>query len=222
MGNSMAARILLVEARRSDHPSFSAGLTKKGYEIECVPNGNAALTRLESIDPDMVIVDAASLRTSGVRICQSLRQKLDGMPIVLVTNKTPDPEVKVEADIILTLPFTVLKLSNRIRPLLPVEEKDLLHVGPIRLYVDQKKVRCLGKQSRLTPRLVMLLKALMEHPGEVVERGKLFSLVWETEYTGDTRTLDVHVSWLRQEIESDPRHPRFLKTVRGVGYRLDI
>jgi DNA-binding response OmpR family regulator len=218
----MAARILLVEARRSDHPSFSTGLSKKGYEIESVPNGNAALTRLETIDPDLVIVDAASLRTSGVRICQSLRQKLDGMPIVLVTNKSPDPEVKIDADVVLILPFTVLKLSNRIRPLLPVEEKDLVHIGPIRLYVDQKKVRCLGKQSRLTPRLVSLLKALMEHPGEVVERGKLFSLVWETEYTGDTRTLDVHVSWLRQAIESDPRHPRFLKTVRGVGYRLDI
>jgi len=218
----MAARILLVEARRSDHPSFSAGLNRKGYEIESVPNGNAALKRLETIDPDMVIVDAASLRTSGVRICQSLRQKLDGMAIVLIASKAPDPEIKIDADVILVLPFTVLKLANRIRPLLPVDEKDLLHIGPIRLYMDQKKVRCLGKQARLTPRMVALLKALMDHPGEVVERGKLFSLVWETEYTGDTRTLDVHVSWLRQAIESDPRHPRFLKTMRGVGYRLDI
>jgi DNA-binding response OmpR family regulator len=87
--------------------------------------------------------------------------------------------------------------------------------------VDGKRVRCQGKEERLTPRLTHLLQTLMEHAGEVIEREKLFSEVWKTEYTGDTRTLDVHISWLRQAIEEDPRNPRFLKTIRGVGYRLD-
>ena len=68
----------------------------------------------------------------------------------------------------------------------------------------------------------MLLKALMDRPGEVIDRQELFRMVWETGYTGDTRTLDVHISWLRQAMEEDPRHPRFIKTVRGVGYRLDV
>ena len=74
----------------------------------------------------------------------------------------------------------------------------------------------------LTPRLVELLKALMAQPGEVIDRTVLFSKVWETEYTDDTRTLDVHISWLRQILEDDPRHPRYIKTLRGVGYRLDV
>ncbi|HEX9011861.1 MAG TPA: response regulator transcription factor, partial [Anaerolineaceae bacterium] len=124
--------------------------------------------------------------------------------------------------VVLSLPFTIQKLANRIRPFLPGDEKNLLHVGPVHLDLEQRRVRCLGKQSRLTPRLVNLLRILMEHPGVVVERAELFKQVWDTEYTADTRTLDVHVSWLREAIEVDPRHPHFLKTIRGVGYRLDI
>jgi DNA-binding response OmpR family regulator len=218
----MTTKILLIEGKQADHESFGSALTKKGYQIQSVPNGSAALARLVEIDPDMVIVDAASLRTSGTRICQSLRQKLDGLAIVLIKGETQVKVEKVDADAVLTLPFTVLKLVNRIKPLLPADEKDLLHVGPIRLNLNQKQVRCLGRHARLTPRQVILLKTLMERPGEVIERGALFRLVWDTEYTGDTRTLDVHMSWLRHALEIDPRHPRFLKTVRGVGYRLDI
>jgi DNA-binding response OmpR family regulator len=80
----------------------------------------------------------------------------------------------------------------------------------------------MGKNTRLTPRLALLLQLLIEHRGEVVERETLFKRVWETDYTGDTRTLDVHISWLRRAIELDPNHPKFLHTVRGVGYRLDV
>ena len=218
----MATKILLIEGTRADHISFSTGLIKKGYQVESVPNGTTAMARLMEVDPDLVVVDAASLRTSGKRICQTIRKELDGLPIVLLMSKTQDPIDKVDADVVLTLPFTVQKLINRFRPLLPPEEKDLLHIGPIRLNLQHKQVRCLGKQVRLTPRQVSLLRLLMEHHGEVMERELLFKLVWETEYTEDTRTLDVHVSWLRHAIEVDPRHPRFLKTVRGVGYRLDI
>ena len=218
----MATKILLIEGTRADHHSFSTGLIKKGYQVISVPNGTAAMKRLMDVDPDLVVVDAASLRTSGKRICQTIRKELDGLPIVLLMSNTQEPIDKVDADVVLTLPFTVQKLINRFRPLLPPEEKDLLHIGPIRLNIQQKQVRCLGKQVRLTPRLVSLLRLLMEHHGEVMERELLFKLVWETEYTEDTRTLDVHISWLRHAIEVDPRHPRFLKTVRGVGYRLDI
>ncbi len=75
--------------------------------------------------------------------------------------------------------------------------------------------------TRVTPRLTRLLQVLLLHPGVAVERGKLFSEVWETKYTEDTRTLDVHISWLREALEENPRKPQFLKTIRGVGYRLD-
>ncbi|MCZ7552982.1 MAG: helix-turn-helix domain-containing protein [Anaerolineales bacterium] len=82
-------------------------------------------------------------------------------------------------------------------------------------------MRCQGREATLTPRLAQLLKMLLEHSGEVIERDELFRQIWHTEYTLDTRTLDVHISWLRQAIEEEPRKPRFLKTIRGVGYRLD-
>jgi DNA-binding response OmpR family regulator len=98
----------------------------------------------------------------------------------------------------------------------------MIHVGPLRLDVEQRRVRCLGKNSKLTPRLTSLLQLLMDKHGEVVEREALFKKVWETNYTGDTRTLDVHISWLRRAIELDPLKPKFLKTIRGVGYRLDV
>jgi DNA-binding response OmpR family regulator len=216
----MKAKILLVETKRAEYPSFFASLQKKGYQVDAASNGSAALARLEEVDPDLVVVNAASLRTSGTRICQSLRSVLDGLPIILVT--TQEHDVKTDVDVVLKLPFTPQKLINRMKPLLPAEEADLLHVGPIRLYPQQRRLRCLGKQARLTPRLVHLLQVLLQHPGEVIERENLFRDVWDTGYTGDTRTLDVHISWLREALEIDPRHPRFLKTVRGIGYRLDV
>ncbi len=220
----MKAKILLIEGKRTDRPSFVTGLTRQGFQVESVPNGAEALVRLDSFSPDLIIVNAASMRTSGKRICQSIRSHSRGLPIVLITEAQNAESIEKEelADVILTLPFTLQKLMNRIRPLLPAEAKDLLQVGGLQLDPVQRWVRIGKRQTSLTPRLVTLLKILMEHPGEVVERGYLFSTVWDTKYTEDTRTLDVHVSWLRRAIEDDPRKPVYIKTIRGVGYRLDM
>ncbi len=216
------AKILLVEGKRSDRSSFAPGLAKKGYLVDSVPNGSAAVVRVTEQRPDVVIVDAASMRTSGRRICQSLQKHADGIPVILILEPPADPSNPSPAEVTLVMPFTLQKLVNRIRPLLPVEPKDLLLAGPFQLDAQQRVARCEGRQARLTPRLVTLLKILMESPGAVIEREHLFRQVWDTAYTGDTRTLDVHVSWLRQALETDPRHPRYIKTVRGVGYRLDV
>jgi len=214
--------LLVIEGKHADHPAFVPALRKKGFIVEMVSSGSEALTRLNhSFLPDAAVVNAASLRTSGKRICHSLRGKCKDLPILLVLD--PDREIeKVDADVVLSLPFTAQKLSNRIRHLLPGDSKSSIHAGPVRLDMEKRTVRCQGKQARLTPRLVRLLKILIDHQGEVIERRDLFSKVWETDYTEDTRTLDVHVSWLRRAIEADPESPKFLKTVRGVGYRLDI
>ena len=217
----MTDSLLVIEGRHADIPSFASELQKKGFEVHIVNSGGAAVTRLEKINPSLVVVNAASLRSTGLRICQSIRDKNSKYPIILVLAK----EAKVDKDIadaVLVLPFTVQKLANRIKPLLPGDGKNVVHVGPIRLDVEHRRVKCLGKNTKLTPRLVTLLQLLMDKHGEVVEREALFKKVWETNYTGDTRTLDVHVSWLRRAIELDPVKPKFLKTIRGVGYRLDV
>ena len=216
----MKARILWVEGKRAESPSFIPGVKKKGYSIETVVTGNEALARLSDFDPDLVLVNIPSMRTTGKRIVRSLREKAKGVPLLVIL-ENGQPSAGLPADAILVLPFTVRKLLNRIVPLLPGDGGDLLHVGPIRLDMQRKRVRCQGREATLTPRLALLLKTFMEHAGEALERERLFREVWNTEYTADTRTLDVHISWLREAIEENPRHPRFLKTIRGMGYRLD-
>ncbi len=217
----MSDSLLVIENRHADIPSFASELQKKGFEVHLANSGNGAVSRLDKINPSLVVVNAASLRSSGLRICQSIREKNPKYPIILILKK----EAKVGkdvADAVLILPFTAQKLANRIKPLLPGDGKNMVHVGPIRLDVEHRRVRCLGRNTKLTPRLVTLLHMLMDKHGEVVEREALFKKVWETNYTGDTRTLDVHISWLRRAIELDPLKPKFLKTIRGVGYRLDV
>jgi DNA-binding response OmpR family regulator len=218
----MIAKILLIEGKRAERPSFFVGLTKKGFEVVSVPNGTAAVQHLTENLPQLIVVDAASMRSSSKRICQSVRQHAPGIPLVLILEAGAAVPDKVEVEVALSEPFTLQKLVNRIRPLLPSEPKFLVTAGPIQLDTEQRLVRCENRQVRLTPRLVALLKILIEHPGELIDRKDLFRQVWDTAYTVDTRTLDVHISWLRQAIEEDPRHPKYLKTIRGMGYRLDL
>jgi DNA-binding response OmpR family regulator len=218
----MKARILWIEGKRAESPSFIPALRKKDFTVETAPTGKAALARIEAFDPDLVVINTPTLRTTGRRICHDLRARLDGLPILLITTPEQDLGKLPCASVVLTLPFTARKLVNRILPLLPGDGPNVIHVGPLRLDMERKRVRCQGREARLTPHLAQLLKLLMEHHGEVIERERLFREIWNTEYTGDTRTLDVHISWLRQAIEADPRKPQFLKTIRGVGYRLDV
>lgn len=218
----MAAKILVIEGKRAERASFVGGLTKKSYQVVSVPSGNAALSRLQDENFNLIVVDADSMRTSGKRICQTLRAQVD-LPMILIIGTDIKNQDGFEADVVLQLPFTLQKLLNRIKILLPVQPSgEVIKAGPIELDLVQRWVRIGENHVSLTPRLVRLLQALMEHPGEVFEREDLFKFVWETGYTGDTRTLDVHVSWLRQAIEEDPRHPDYIKTVRGIGYRLDL
>lgn len=216
-------KVLWVEGRWKSNPNFVPSLLQRGFIVDLVSSGKEALSNVVKKQQDIVVVDAASMRTSGKRICRSLRDQVNGMPIMLIS----DPNRAVEKDFdcanaILTLPFTQRKLINRLGPLLPSDEKGLIKAGAIQLDTEEKYVRAHGKKTALTPRLVLLLKMLVDHKGEVVERNKLFKKVWRTEYTGDTRTLDVHISWLRKAIEKNPKRPKLLKTMRGVGYRLDV
>jgi len=216
------ACILWIEGRRAESPSFIPSVRKKGYYVDVVPTGTAALERLSGISPDLVVINAASMRTSGKRICRSLRTSIKNLPIILVTSADQSAVEDTNATVVLHLPFTSRKLLNRIVRLLPGDGNKTLDAGPIHLDLELRRVKCKGREARLTPRLTQILEMLMRRHGEVVQREELFRKVWNTEYTGDTRTLDVHISWLRQAIEQDPRNPEYLKTIRGVGYRLDV
>lgn len=221
--NVSKSKILWVQGRWVSNATFLPTLLKKGFNIDTVSTGKEALARVARVEHDLVIVDAASMRTSGKRICQELRERLNGKPIMLISD--PKRTLKKSdqvASVSLTLPFTSRKLVNRIMPLLPGKAGRSVKAGGIHLDLENRQVRYQGKKTKLTPRLVRLLKMLIDHKGEVVEREELFKKVWRTDYTGDTRTLDVHISWLRQIIEKNPRKPKIIKTMRGVGYMLDV
>ena len=217
------ALVLLVEGKRAEHPSFLPGLIQKGYRVDSVPNGSAALQLMENRKPKAVIIDAASMRTSGTRICNDVRKKSKKLPIFLILPEKNTIDSDESANEILVMPFTIQKLLNRLKPYLNGDPKPkILEAGPIKLDLEQRWVYCQGRKHRLTPQLFVLMQMLMRRPGVVIEREELFSKLWETEYLGDTRSLDVHISWLRRAIEKDPRNPVFLKTERGVGYRLQV
>ena len=218
----MNANVIWIEGARTANPSFVPALRKKGLHIEVVPSGSAALELIDTTNPHFIIINAASFRSSGIRVCRTIRISAETLPIIVIENPDHPFTDNTLPNVILSLPFTSRKLVNRIKPFVPAEGKNVVVAGPIKLDLERKNVVCEDREAQLNPRLTSLLQTLMEHVGDVVLREELFRHVWRTEYTGDTRTLDVHISWLRSAIEENPRKPKYLKTIRGVGYRLDI
>jgi DNA-binding response OmpR family regulator len=215
------ASVLLVENKPANRSAYFDGLSRKGYQVISAINGTEAIKQIEGLHLDLAIVNAVSMYSNGKGIIRSIKKVAPSLPIILILQESQSLEDS-GADVALALPFTLQKLINRMKPLLPAMKKDVLKTGALQLDTRERIARYQGRQARLTPRLMLLLQMFMERPGEVIERAELFRRVWETEYVEDTRSLDVHISWLREALELDPRHPRLIKTVRGVGYRLDL
>ncbi len=217
------ANVLLIEKKSQERSAYYEGLSRKGFNVVYAFNGTKAITQLTENALDLIIINAASFYSNGGGILRKIKENAPSIPIMLILAENNENGTEESmADVVLSLPFTLQKLLNRMKPLLPVLKKDILKVGALQLDTRDRIVRYQGRQVRLTPRLMLLLQMLMEKPGEVIERDELFRKVWETEYVEDTRSLDVHISWLREALEFDPRHPRLVKTIRGVGYRLDL
>lgn len=217
------ANILLIESGRASDPSFAPALEKKGYDVRVRHRVDRAIPSSDDLgNPDLVILDAASMRTPGTRLCRKVRDKVDGIPIILVSPEGTRIESSAGASLTLVHPFTARKLLNRVARLLPGDERYTLAAGPLRLNLAQRKVIAHSKESRLTPKQAKLLEVFIRNPGRLMTRKALIRQVWHTDYTGDTRTLDVHISWLRRAIETDPKRPVLIRTIRGMGYRLDL
>jgi len=219
---NIKTRILWAGKRRADIPSFVPELEAKGYKVTFVSTGKDALLKLTKRKPDVLVVDAASMRTTGSRICKSVQTKYPTVPIILINDPDNLPNNEIVATVQLVHPFTIRKLENRIVPFSPGDSKNIIQEGPIKLDLERQVIRCNKKEEHVTPRMVELLKMLIKRKGEVLEREVLFSKIWKTDYTEDTRSLDVHINWLRKIIEKDPRKPTLLVTVRGKGYKFDL
>jgi len=219
------ARILLVEGRGAGIDSLAAALRKVGFVVDVAYTGKSALSILETEFPNLIVFDASSMRSTGTRTCKRLRQQADSLPIIHCRAVNEALDTQAEADAYLMHPFTSRKLLNRVRALLPADpqQEEIIRLGHITFYRNKRSVEINGQgEKRLTPKLADLLEAFMRHPNLVLNRKWLMETVWKTSYMGDTRTLDVHIRWIRERIEQDPCHPRNLITVRGVGYILSV
>lgn len=185
-------------------------------------SGSKGLEALKRFSPDVVVINAASLRTNGLRLVSWFHNSLPATPICLIVAEDEPVVESEEVTFLLRLPFTVQKLANRLRTLEKNSHKSVLVRGDLALNLDNRIAVYRNKEAQLTPRMAALLEKMMEKNGEVLTRESLFKSVWDTEYTEDMRTLDVHISWLRHALEVDPTHPELIKTIRAQGYMLKV
>lgn len=218
----MTAKILLVQQRRSAVDWLQPVLEQKGFEVTLVRSHKTALKRLAMDEPQLVIIDDTCPRLSGSKVCHAMREQAQHVPIILIADQGSRGNKDKCATVHLVLPFTSRKLLNRIKKVLPSADESVLRVGDLVLNLKARSVKRGGVAHHLTPKQFKLLELFMRHPDQVLTRRFIMNQVWETDYMDDTRTLDVHVRWIREKIEENPSRPVYLRTVRNVGYCLTV
>jgi two-component system alkaline phosphatase synthesis response regulator PhoP len=225
----MKSRILLVEDEPGLVLTLTDRLTSEGYLIETASDGELGLERALSEAFDLIILDVMLPRKNGFDVCRDLRQKNVQTPVIMLTARGQIVDkvvgLKLGADDYVTKPFDVLELLARIEALLrraPVASAaspETYQFGPVRVDFRRAEVDREGETVELSSLEFKLLHYLIEHRGTVISRDKLLDEVWGYDAMPSTRTVDVHVAWLRQKIEPNPRHPQFILTVHGLGYK---
>ena len=219
------ANILLVEGERVGNLSLVPALQKADYQVELVHTGSAAVVAIKDEQPDLVVFDASAMRSNGVRSCRRIRQVLSTTPMIHVRAADQIEDQMAEANVYLKRPFTPRKVLNRIRALLPADDtkEEIIRCGSLTYYRSKRSIVTseLG-ENRLTPKLAALFEEFIRYPNQVLSRRQLMQNVWQTDYIGDTRTLDVHIRWIRECIEKNPANPQLLRTRRGEGYIFSI
>jgi len=218
----MAASILLIEKADSPIDWIRQSLEKKGYAVLLARSEKKAIQQAVSETPDLIILNATSPRLDGRHICRALHEEVAEIPIIVIVREAETDDDVTEAMFVLVPPFTSRKLFNRIGTILNDDEGKIMQAGGLTLKLGTRCVNNGRREWRLTPKEFELLKVFMRIPGRVLSRQFLMKKVWKTDYMGDTRTLDVHIRWLREKIEENPSSPAYLHTIRGVGYRFDI
>lgn len=223
------SKILLCTSSESKLPDLEAALSKRGYDILVSPD----LDELEAIDlPSTVDLRAVALGVidvscgrDGTAYCRVFHGICPLRPLILLVDEQAHVSKECEklaCGNVLQLPFTPRKVLNRVTRLLKERQGSIVKAGRLTLNLQTRCVSYGEVIHRLTPKQADLLQVFMEHEGETLTRKALMATVWNTDYLGDTRTLDVHVRWIRERIEDDPGHPQYLRTVRGIGYRFGI
>ena len=225
-------RVLIVEDEVSFSDALSFMLRKEGFEVAVASDGNSGLEIFKRQGADLVLLDVMLPGISGTEVCRQLRQT-SKVPIIMLTAKGGEIDkvvgLELGADDYVTKPFSSRELVARVRAVLrrqtAVEDVEPgaseLKSGPVVMDVDRHIVMVDGKEVKLPLKEFELLELLLRNAGRVLTRTQLIDRIWGSNYVGDTKTLDVHVKRIRSKIEPDPANPRYLETVRGLGYKFN-
>ena len=223
------SRILLVEDEPAIAEAVTYALRDAGYDVDHTSDGSEALAAARDEHYDLMVLDLLLPGTPGIDVCKTLRAESD-LPIVMLTARDAVGErvagLDAGADDYVTKPFSVSELVSRVRALLRRRDLDralhanVIRVGSLHLDIVRHSATIDGKLLRLTVSEFRIVQLLASDPGRVFTRDDLIRHLWDSEFVGDRRAIDVHVSNLRRKLESNPRNPTRLLTVRGVGYKL--
>lgn len=227
---AVAQKILLVEDESAIADSVAYSLKNEGFEVEVQQDGLTGLSAFRTFSPDLIILDLMLPKLNGLDFCRIVRSE-SGVPIIMLTAKTEEVDrvvgLELGADDYVPKPFSVRELVARVRAVLrrtetaqAEEHLAKLQVGSITMDLVRRRVTVGGEVIHLPLKQFEILRALMMNAGDVVSREELFAMAWDADSVCDTGTLDVHIRWLREKIEPDPGRPRYIRTVRGVGYKI--
>lgn len=235
----MVEKILVVEDEVSLQETLAYNLTKQGYEVESVGDGTGALDAARRMKPDLILLDIMLPGMDGFEVCRILRNEMS-TPVLMLTARDDEIDrvvgLEVGADDYLTKPFSMRELIARVKAMLRRvriirEEVNATHVetgdkliydfGNLRIDIGRREVRLENRVINIKPKEYELLFYLAKHKNQVLSRDQILESVWGWDYVGDSRTVDVHVRWLREKIEQDPGNPQRIITVRGAGYRFE-
>jgi len=229
-------KVLIVEDDRTLRETLRYNLVADGFDVVVAEDGGEGLMAARSENPDVIVLDLMLPTLSGIEICKSLRRDGSITPIVMLTARDAEVDriggLESGADDYVTKPFSVRELLARVNAQVRRMEmlktysettpEQVIELGGLVIDGSSRTVKLNGETLELRPREFDLLAHLAANPGRVYTRDQLLQDVWGFAYAGDTRTVDVHVRWLRLKIEEDPAHPKMLGTVRGVGYRINV
>lgn len=223
-------RILIVEDEESYSEPLEYMLTKEGYETFVAATGTLGLEEFDRSGADLVLLDVMLPGMSGVDVCRQLRAR-SSVPIIMLTAKDSEIDkvvgLEIGADDYVTKPYSGRELLARIKAVMRRQsetedfEPDHLEAGPVRMDVERHVVFVNDEQVAMPLKEFELLEMLLRNTGRVLTRMQLIDRVWGSDYVGDTKTLDVHIKRLRAKIEPEPASPRYIMTVRGLGYKLE-
>jgi two-component system response regulator RegX3 len=226
--------VLVVEDEPSFVDALTIGLRREGFRVEVAVDGAEAVERFDQVRPDIVLLDVMLPRRSGIDVCRDLRSR-SKVPIIMVTARGSEIDtvvgLEVGADDYVTKPYRLRELVARMRAVMRRSPADAAHelgpsvdrleVGDVVVDLERHEVEIRGAPVNLPLKEFELLALLLDNAGRVLTRETLIDRVWGMDYVGDTKTLDVHVKRLRAKLEPDPANPKYLLTVRGLGYKLE-